>query len=256
MVNKVKRTYIIGFTLILIISSCISSSDKDLSLAPEEYSDLGIPDHNRVWDYEDYMSACTALNNIKAADPYSLPRKGSKKSGKYFDRMINPENLSFLFDENISLNERAYQIQKYIDIQGCLITAYTELNPSEQYYNHELIDLYIFGLTIAQDMLDLGQLINESVDEEDIKMQSRYRSIQFLYLKMILLVFHNQQKFYLFEEEDLERLSDFLYNSLLINREWIEDPATQDLKQQIQKVIDSTSSEKIKKKYSTLMKML
>ena len=254
--EEIKNTCLILLSFIFIGLSCTGTSDKDLSLTTEEYQNMGIPDHLKIWDYEDYKEVCVVLSNIKALKPFSLPKKDSKKSGEIFKRMINSDNLSFLQDEALALNEKAYQIQKYIDIQGCFVTAYTDLNNTEQYYNRELIDLYIFGLTTAQDMLDLGHLINESVDNEDIEMQSRFPSIQNMYLTMVLFVLENQQKSFLFKQEDLERLSDFLYNSVLINREWMEDAPAEDIKHQVQQIIDGTSSEQIKKKYNMLIDIL
>jgi hypothetical protein len=252
----IKYVFLFMMLFTLAGSSCERSSDKDYSFSPEEYQRMGLPDHLKIWDYNDYTEACVVLNNIKANKPLSLPKKDSKRSGVVFNRMIDPENLVFLQDEALSLKDKAYQIQKYIDIQGCFVTAYTDLNTSEQYYNRELIDLYIFGLTIAQDMLDLGRLINESVVEEDIEMQSRYPSIKNMYLTMVEFVLMNQQKSHFFETEDLERLSDFLYNSLLINREWINEDAAKEIKRQVKKVLEATSSDKIHQKYSSLIDIL
>jgi hypothetical protein len=250
------KSFIVFLVITLILTSCEKSSDRDQSLAPEEYIDTGMPDHSKLWNLQDYSTACEYLDNLKTFKPLSLPRKNSKKSGVYFSRIINPENLSFLQDESIPLNERALQIQQYVEIQGLLISIYTDINNTEQYYKRELIDLYIFGLTIAQNMLDLGNIINESVDEEDIKMQDRFHSIKNLYIKMVLFVLENQRKTTLFEEKDLIRLTDFISNSLSVNLEWLEPDAVEVLKQRIQEVIDNTTSEQIKNKYNLLVEEL
>jgi hypothetical protein len=242
------------FTFILI--SCNGSHDKDLSLSVDEYEEMGLPDPAKAWDLNDYSEACAVLSNIKSLKPYSLPKKESRKSGVIFDRIINPENLQFLQDDQFSLNEKAYRIQHYIQVQGCFVTAYTDLNEKEQYYNRELIDLYIFGLTIAQDMLDLGNLINESIEEKDIEIQYGYESIRNMYITMVLYVLKNQQKSHFFKEDDLIRLSDFMYDALFINREWMEDAAVETIKNEVQSVIVNTSSETIRKKYSRLMEIL
>ena len=225
-------------------------------MSPEEYQNMGLPDHTQTWDFHAYSEACVVLSNIKSLKPFALPKKGSKKSGEIFDRMINMDNLLFLQDDELSLNEKAYEIQKYINVQGCFVTAYTDLNDQEQYYNRELIDLYIFGLGIAQHMLDLGNLINESIDERDIEMQYGYKSIQYMYITMVLYVLENQKKSYFFNEEDLIRLGDFLYNSVLINREWMEDAAVDDIKRRVQDIVEVTSSEEIRKKYNMLLDIL
>jgi len=240
----------------LLLTACGKLSDKDQSLTPEEYDEIGIPDPSKLWNHEDYMETCEILDNLKTFKPYALPKKDSKRSGIYFSRIINPDNLSFLLDETTPLSERAYQIQKYIEIQRLLIFIYTNLGSNEQYYNRELIDLYIFSLTIAQSMLDLGERINESIEEEDLKMQNRFHSIQNLYLSMVLFVLENQKKTSLFKEADLEKLTDFLYSSVSVNSGWIESDAAEDIKLRLQEIIDNTSSEHIKNKYSMLIEAL
>jgi hypothetical protein len=50
------------------------------------------------------------------------------------------------------------------------------------------------GLTIAKDMLDLGHLINQSVEEKNIEMQYAFPSIQRMYITMVLFVLWNQKK--------------------------------------------------------------
>lgn len=244
--------HLLPLIIVLTVFACSNPSDKDLSLTPEVYQEMGLPDPASTWNYEDYKEACIALNNIKAIKPFSLPRKDSKRSGAVFSRITNPENLVFVQDESLTLNERAYRIQHYVDIQGCFVTVYTESDNSEQYYHRELIDLYIFGLTIAQEMLDLGQLINESVEEEALEMQYAYQSIRRLYLTMVMFILENQQKSWFFAEEDMVRLSNFLANSIMINREWIEDEPAREIKIRLKKIIEHAESDEIREKYVEL----
>ena len=219
----------------------------------QEYKELGMPDINEIWTYEDYVKTCKVLSNMKVFYPLSLPKKDSKKSGAYFLQIINPENFSFLLDESILLRERAEMIQRYVDIQGSLITSYTDLNNTKQNYSRELIDLYIFGLTIAQHMLDLGQRINESVDEEDIDMQYGFLSIQGMYIKMLLFVLDNQSKSYFFIETDLKNLTNFVSESIMLNKDWMEVSAIEAIEQGLRKVIDNTSSSHFKDEYQKLI---
>lgn len=83
-------------------------------MTPGEYIKLGLPDYSRIWNYEDYINACEVLDDIKNTKPRSLPRKNSDRSGMYFNRIINLDNLDFVLDETLSLQQRAYRIQSYI----------------------------------------------------------------------------------------------------------------------------------------------
>lgn len=251
-----KNTYIIFLILLLIVFSCGKLANQDQSLTTDEYNNLGMPDYSGAWTFEDYKNACKVLDDIKNTKPLSLPIKNSDRSEMYFDRIINLDNLDFLLDENLTSKQKAYKIQTYIDIHSLLIRLYTDINNTEQYYNNELIDLYIFGLTITQNMLDLGNQINESIDENDIKMQSGFRSIQYMYITMVLFVLESQEKVSSFETTDLERLSDFVSSSVLLNKDWMEPSAAKDVKLQLQKVIDNASSEHVMEKYTNLIESM
>jgi hypothetical protein len=218
---------------------------------------MGLPDNSRIWTIEDYNAACSLLDDLKVIEPLSLPKKGSSKSDEYFKRIVDLDNLSFLLDETIPLKERAYQIQEYMDIQAYLITIYT--NPEDtmqQFYNSELVELYIFGLSIAQDMLDLGYRINESVDEEDLEMQYAFKSIQNMYIRTVVFILGNQYKSHFFKEADLEMLTGLISGSLQLNKDWIVPTAIGDIKLLLRRIIEDTSSEKIRNEYTELLEIL
>jgi len=251
------KVFIIFLFVVLLISACGKSSDKDQSLTSKEYADIGLPDPSKIWSYDDYFEACDILDYLKTNKPLSLPRKDSKRSSTYFNRIINPDNLSFLQNDTIPLNEKAYQIQKYLDIYELLLSAYTNLSSTdEQYYNRELIEIYLFGLTIAQDMLDLGQSINESVVERDIGMQHGFSSIQHMYVSMILFVLNIQNKAGVFEEADLEKLTEYMSNSISLNKDWMDSTELEDLKLGIREVMDNTASDAILNEYGNLIETL
>lgn len=105
-------------------------------------------------------------------------------------------------------------------------------------------------------MLDLGYQINESIDENDIKMQSGFRKIQYMYITMVLFVLDNQGKSSLFEVEDLERLTGIVSGSVSLNKDWMKPDAVEGIKLHLQKVIDNTSSKQVIEKYNRLIKSL
>ncbi len=251
-----KHTTIIFLIPVLITCSCAKTSNQDHSLTPDEYLNFGMPDYSKIWSYDDYRNACDILGDIKATNPLSLPKKTSDRSGMYFYRIINPDNLDFVLDESLSLQQKAYKIQSYTHIQEFLIKIYTDLDSTEQYYHRELIDLYIFSISIAQNMLDLGNLINESIDENDIVMQSGFPGIQSRYINTVSFILEMQERDSLFEVEDLDRLSDFISSSVLRNKDWMIDSTIEDIKQHFQQVIDNTSSEHVIDNYSNLIESL
>jgi hypothetical protein len=196
------------------------------------------------------------MTELRYEKPLSLPRKESKKSGLFFDRMINLENFSFLEDESMSLKEKAHYIQTYMIIHSELIDVYTNIYGEDQYYNKELVYLHIFGLSIIHKMLDLAHKINASDNPEDIALQSGYSTIQYSYGTMLSMGFEIQKKSSIYQADDLGILADSISKSVIKNKIWMEASIRETLKHQINSVIDSTSSEYIKNKYYTLIESI
>lgn len=243
-------------TFLFISIACGTDTDEDLSLTPEEYKAFQMPDHSKIWDQDDYWKAYSALLKVKNQKPYSLPRKGSKKSGKLFGRMINWENFSFLSSDTLSLKEKAYSIQPFLIIQSELTDVYTNIYGEDQYYNRELIDLYLFGLTIADKMLELANKINSSNDPEDKSMQSGYDAIQFSFMSTVQFILKKQKYPSPYQEEDLERLSDSISSAVQRNLSWMSSAEKQMIGIQINDIIGSVSSRHISNNYTTLLDKL
>ena len=247
---------IIHFILIvylLTMTFCSKSDKEDLSLSQKEYLELGLPEYNRVWTQDDYINSFIELNKLKLTNPFSLPRKNSKKSGVYFDRMLSDENFSFLYSDTLSLSEKAYQIQYYSSIQNELIRLYTNVLNRDQYYHEELVELYIFGLNVTQKKLDLANKIMNSEDERDKRMQYGLYSVQLGYLEMVLYILENHNISASYNKKDLERLSGEVSESIKNNKEWMKPNDAERLKQKLQIVADNTPSEIARNNYLELI---
>ena len=105
-------------------------------------------------------------------------------------------------------------------------------------------------------MLDLGNEINASDDPEDIAMQSDFPLIQQMYLDLLSDLFKKQQNQSQYPEETLELLSDSVSTSIRKNMHWFDEDASASVKQAMLKVIDSSSSRKIKDDYRELSEIL
>ena len=245
---------ILGLSILLF--SCERQNEADLSLTPAEYQKMGMPDYSKVWSLEDYSNACFVLNTLKYEKPKALPTRDSEKSGVLVSRMINMDNLTFLQDETLPLHAKAEIIQWYGNTLIELTTSYTFFNAEKQYYIRELADIDLFGLRIAQVMLDLGNEINASEDPEDIAMQSDFPLIQQMYLDLLSDLFKKQQNQSQYPQQTLELLSDSLSTSVRKNMHWFDENASASIKQAMLKVIDSSSSRKIKDEYRELTEIL
>lgn len=251
------RSYLI-FTFIFFITfiSCKNDKEPDLSLSKEEYMQLGIPDYNKVWSFIEYSTAYVALLNVKNEKPFSLPVKNSEKSGKFFDRITSQGNIPILQDISIPLHEKAHIVSRFLGVYEDFVDLYGNVLMKEQYYNRELLYLYIFGLNVTQKMLDLADEINKSEVPADIAMQSGYESIQVIYLSGLGQTLENQKYVSRYRKEDLEVLTDSISSSVRKNMSWFDKDMSEILKQKMHAVIDSTSSEKIKTEYADLIDIL
>ena len=249
-----------SFLLILILSvslnSCNKPTETDHSLTLVEYQELGMPDYSKVWSMEDYSNAFFVLNTLKYKQPKALPARESEKSGALFSRMINIDNLSFLEDETLPLYAKADMIKWFVNTLMELKVAYTIIGTKRQYYVRELMDIDIFRVRVAQEMLDLGSEINESEDPSDVVMQSDYPKIQLMYLNILTELFEQQQHTSLYPEQTLELLSDSLSSSVRRNMHWFDENASALIMQAMLTVIDSTTSRKIINDYRELTEIL
>ena len=244
------------FTLVLLV--CIVSCNKrsDYSYQLEKYSELGMPDFSRAWKISEFGDVIGTLRDIQNNEPFSLPRKGSRKSGKLFEHMVSMDNLSFLNIDTLPLYEKAYRIQSFLHIQSEYIDIYTDMRHREQYYNKELIDFYIYGISITQKMLDLAYKINESDAPGDVGMQSGFDAIQYIHVTMLSDALDKQKNTSLYNTEDLETLGDSIALSLRRNMTWFDSTAVEQIKQNMSVVIDSSSSDKIRNEYRDIINSL
>jgi len=251
-----KNSYLFILVFLFSVVSCSNPKAKDFSYPLEKYSELGMPDFNRPWQISEFGDVIATLRDILNNEPLSLPRKGSSKSGKLFEHLISMDNLSFLNIDTLPLYEKAYRKQSFIMIQSEYIDIYTDLYKREQYFNEELIDIYIFGISYSQKMLDLAYQINESDNPGDIGMQSGFPGIQYGHVFMISTCLDKQKNTSLYEAEDLERLSDSIALSVRRNMSWYDSIAVEQIKDNMLVAIDSSSSDKIRKKYRDILNKL
>jgi hypothetical protein len=249
-----KHALLFIFVFLVCVVSC--KKEPDYSYPLEKYRELGMPDWNKAWTITDFGDVIGTLHNIKNTDPLSLPRKGSRKSGKLFEHIVSMDNLFFLKNDTLPLHEKAYRIRPYIHILNEFCNIYTDLSRKEQYYNEELINLFIFGISITQAMLDLAYQINESDDKVDISMQSGYPAIQYTYMATLSSALEKQRHFSLYHKKDLETLGDSIIHSIQRNKFWFDQTTADNIKEKMRMVIDSSSSEKINDEYRHLIDIL
>ena len=159
-------------------------------------------------------------------------------------------------NDSINLEDRANRLFTYILPCRRLINLYTDLQTTEQYYHHELVELYRFGLLIAENLLELGNQINDSGDNASIQMQTGFPSIQDLYLSMIMLILDNQKRSSVFEEVDRINMSGVLLNSLSSYKNSLEPNSQKDILEEVRITLRDCRSKDIERIYIDLIDLL
>jgi len=240
---------------ILTLSSC-TDRREDHSLSVDAYMKQGMPDPGKKWDMTDYTEAHNVLAKIKWERPFELPAKDSEKSGLLFEHMISLDNFTFLQDSTMSLNVKAERISEFMRVYDYWIDVYTNPTLKRNYYDREIIDIQIFNLRLTEAMLNLAHKINRSDDPADIALQYGYRSIKGNYLTCLNNDLKTQSHTSEFADQDLERMADSVFNSVMRNKEWMDSSEVSELKVSLHLVMDSTASDYIRSKYKRLEEFL
>ena len=251
-----KNLAILLLITLLITGSCKNSLIKDLSLTAKEYQKMGMTDQPKLNSTHDYLRVLSTINQLRAGNPLAFPRKHSKKSGAVFSSFINKENLSFADDDGLPLSERALRIQSFSTFQNSLILAYTDNLKSEQYYNEELIDLYVYQLYVRTKMFNLAAKIMNSKEETDISMQPGLTVVLNGYNSLINIILDEQAKTKVYHPGDLERLSMEVSRSIIENIEWIVPAERAKIALKVRCTIEHSTSEYIKNNYHNALKSL
>ena len=84
----------------LLLCGCSQPEvNPDPSLSVIEYERAGVPAPTGEWNTAEYTQATKALEALGARSPRSLPRAGSRRSGKVFGALVSGGALTTLFEE-------------------------------------------------------------------------------------------------------------------------------------------------------------
>ncbi|HEY9489871.1 MAG TPA: hypothetical protein VIQ51_16145, partial [Chryseosolibacter sp.] len=240
--------YIFLIVFILSCSFSCTHEKEDHSLSVDAYRKLGMPDPGKRWNMADYTQANNVLAKVKWERPLQLPVKDSQNSGLLFEHLVSLEHLAFMQDNSLSLNEKAERISEFIKVYDYWMDIYTNPTLKRNYFHREIIDIQLFNLGLTEAMLNLAHEINRSTDPADIALQYGYGAIKGNYLACLNNDLKTQSYTSDFLAQDLERMADSIYNSVMRNKEWMDSSAVSELKYSLRLVMDSTSSDHIRNK--------
>jgi len=237
------------FVTVIINVSCNRGSNRDYSLSLKKYREMGIPNPNKVWNLEEIGIAINVFSGIKWSKPYILPRKGSKKSGALFERMISLENMTFLQDDTLQLHDKAYLSLEFLQLFDKWSEVYTNPIWKKQYYHRELAEININEVRLTEIMVELTKDVMASKDPVVMMLQAGVPQIKLNYVSSLVNALNLQSHSSQFLNKDLELIADSLSSSIMRNNEWMDSLSKVKIKKSIDIVLDSTSSDYVKEKY-------
>jgi hypothetical protein len=224
---------------------------KDQSHDLRWYKQFGLPDPEPDWSINEYAYAVQLLSGLETKYPHSLPRLHSKKSGTIFEKLMSDKNFSFLND-TLSLREKARTLLRFSNIYDELADLYYMPREETQYYNRELVEIYLFGLKLSQHMLDVGRQIelapNPSLDEFKAGLFQVRDSYIVLTEKIIRLTGETNA----YAEKDLVKLAGSISASIRKNLFWMNPSQKDIILDALNKVISETPSSSIRKTYNEI----
>lgn len=219
--NQTKKIFFSGLLFYFTLTSCNTSCEKDYSLKPQEYKKLGMPDNKKVWTSDDYTGANITLSTLKINSPLSLPKNNSKKSGELFKRIVNEENLDFIYDTTVALKIRAYLIQHYPLMVEEVEQMYTIEYKGKLYYREEILLLKGFKLLVYDKMLELAVMIERSDDESLSGFKDGMQNVKNYYLNYISYLLSEMGKTEFSFTDNLKSLSKEVSESVIRNSGWM-----------------------------------
>jgi len=221
-----------------------------------EYRKMGMPDPAVSWSKDEYAQALSVLRNLKLYGSLTMPKKFSNNSGDIFKRLVSKENMAFLDDTTLSARDKAFRIQHFSSFQAGMIGLYSYKVKDLRYYRDELVDLYIFGLLVHNNMLDLSEELSQSGNKMDIVLTAGNSFVIKEYTDLTMKILKEQLNSKIYRNKDLKRLSKSLTESLTQNWKRIGSADKQKIIVEIQNVIHKSRSKFIENNYQQLLSLL
>jgi hypothetical protein len=146
---------------------------EDRSLSSEEYVKRGFPAPDKIWLLQDFTSSLELLKNLSAENPLLLPRSASPKSGKYFARIVDVENLGLLTNTNLPIAQR-FPIANglMLGVKG-LLMLYGVPPQNLGCYDRETIELANYEMLVLEAALRLMNEFQATLPKDDPLAENR-----------------------------------------------------------------------------------
>jgi hypothetical protein len=126
-----------------------------------------MPAIDKPWSGDDMARAFSVLEAIFRNDPLQLPRFGSAKSGKMFERMTSREGLSYFRDRSLPIHTRLPQALTFHQSLNNIFKSYYAAFMRKTVSDTEVIELTCAALRVTLVMIELLDEFFPTLDKND-----------------------------------------------------------------------------------------
>jgi hypothetical protein len=148
-----------------------------MSLSLEDYIAAGMPAHDRTWSSADMEKAFKVLQEV-AKDKRCLPRYGSDRSGKLFDRITSERNLILYHDPSIPLTTRFPTYAQYTEALNGISKLYGSVTATDTGFGPDMVEIMGAGLRSVRTCLKLVDEKVETFDKSDPRHAARMAALE------------------------------------------------------------------------------
>lgn len=239
--NKLTTKIVILLTALALIQISCKSDNPDKSLTASEYKKNGVPDLLKHWSNEELKTCLTVLNKLKSQNFYSLPRKGSERSGQVYEKIISVENSLLTTDKAEANKLMINLLQLYEDNNF-------ERRPS--YYHKELTGVIKFFIHYSDLM---SKAVNEVTDTSNFEVKQLLAGRERGYAKMISGALFFQSDSIALAEKDMILLAESFIPSLESNWGSLSQISKEELMPDLKSISQNHPSSIIRNKYQKFL---
>lgn len=158
-----RRASLISFCLLALVLPALGQGDS--SLSSDEYARLGWPPAKGDWGPAEHLAVADKLRQAALANPKTLPRAKSEKSGEYFARLVEVRSLArFAGSKAPPLATLQALVQRF-QAASLSFKAYQQADQTEP-YDVELAQFASYLLRASGLALELANASKAQLDQK------------------------------------------------------------------------------------------
>lgn len=246
-----KKNLLLPILFVCCLFSC--EREPDFSKTLQEYYDFGLPKIERNWSYEELEVSAKLLGRMKQKDSFPLPKLNSRKSFKYFEKILSAMPRLSL-EDSLSYRRKARDFNFMQKMVQRFVQVYGTSEKEQKYYSNEFMALNKLVLEeVAKMTLLYYDFIEQASPEYADQLSANSATFQNGVLTVLEATLENHQDHFKYNSEDKIALARTF--SEHIEKIWhlIDIDSKERLLTQIQNIAQQNEIRKVRNIYSEFL---